>query len=157
MGPLLPQKNTEPFDGPVGITGAEGTFLLRAVQGNPYKLAKFRITLKVHKIPVKFCPIVCCSGTFMNDWNRWLDIQLQKCKPFIPTYIRDGQQVLDELKPLVLSRVWTPTQCTTTSKLSTLLQLSAPGLMKCVLSLATTFQWKPSKSCYDYHHAQHHL
>ena len=39
----------------------------------------------------------------MNDWSRWLDYQLQKCKPFIPTYIRDGQQVLDELTPLVLT------------------------------------------------------
>ena len=99
------RKNGEPFDeeGPVGITDAEGTFLLRAVQRNPDKLAKFRMTLKVHKIPFKFRPIVSCCGTFMNDWSRWLDYQLQKCKPFIPTYIRDGQQVLDELALLVLT------------------------------------------------------
>ena len=39
----------------------------------------------------------------MNDWSRWLDYQLHKFKPIIQTYIRDRQQVLDELTPLVLT------------------------------------------------------
>ena len=46
--------------------------------------------------------VVCCAGTMMNDWSKWLDYWLQKLKPAIPTFIKDGQQVLDELKLLQL-------------------------------------------------------
>ena len=38
----------------------------------------------------------------MNDWSKWLDYWLQKLKPNIPTYLKDSQQVLDELKHLRL-------------------------------------------------------
>ena len=58
------------------------------------------MTLKVHKDPWKMRPIVSCAGTFMNDWSKWLDYQLQKCKPFVSTFLRDGQQVLDEISGL---------------------------------------------------------
>eukprot|EP00985_Skeletonema_marinoi_P025303 scaffold18465_cov175-Skeletonema_marinoi.AAC.2 len=32
----------------------------------PDKLARFRMSLKAHKVPWKMRPIVCCAGTFMN-------------------------------------------------------------------------------------------
>ena len=38
----------------------------------------------------------------MNDWSKWLDYWLQKLKPEIPTFIKDWQQVLDEIKLLQL-------------------------------------------------------
>ena len=38
----------------------------------------------------------------MNAWSKWLDYQLQKLKHLIPTYVKDSQQVLDELKDLIL-------------------------------------------------------
>ena len=60
------------------------------------------MTLKVHKDPWKIRPILCFAGTFMNDWSKWLDYQLQKCKPFVSTFLRDGQQVLDEISGLRL-------------------------------------------------------
>ena len=94
------RQDGKQFDGPVGISDAESDFLSRAVKRNEFKLAKFRMTMKVHKTPWKMRPIVCCSGTFMNDWSRWLDYQLQKCKPFIDTYLRDSQQVLDDVRAL---------------------------------------------------------
>ena len=36
----------------------------------------------------------------MNDWSKWLDYQLQKLKPFVKTYLKDSQQVTDELKTI---------------------------------------------------------
>ena len=45
-------------------------------------------------------PIVCCTGTLMNHLSCWLDHQLQKLKPLIPTYIRDSGQLLDLLANL---------------------------------------------------------
>ncbi|KAL7544454.1 hypothetical protein ACHAWF_007836 [Thalassiosira exigua] len=45
-------------------------------------------------------PIVCCSGTFMNDLSRWLDYWLQKLKPYVPSYIRDSHDFLAKLKKL---------------------------------------------------------
>ena len=41
-------------------------------------------------------------GTFMNAWSKWLDYQLQKLKPLIPSYVKDYQQVLRETKRLRL-------------------------------------------------------
>lgn len=60
------------------------------------------MTCKVHKHPWKTRPIVCCSGTFLNDWSKWLDYWLQQLLFSVPTYIKDSQQVLDEVKNLNL-------------------------------------------------------
>ena len=38
----------------------------------------------------------------MNDWSKWLDYWLRKLKPYIPTYVKDSQQVLNKTKPLRL-------------------------------------------------------
>lgn len=102
--------NNEVFDGPVGLTDAEGDFLNAATRRKPDKLARFRMSMKVHKTPFMFRPIVACAGTWMNDWSRWLDYQLQRCKPFITTFVHDGQQVLDEVLLLKIPsncRIWT--------------------------------------------------
>ena len=56
------------------------------------------MTAKVHKKPWKMRPIVCCVGYMMNSWSKWRDNWLQKLKHLIPTYIKDSQQVLDEIK-----------------------------------------------------------
>ena len=47
-------------------------------------------------------PIVCCVGTWINNWSLWLSVQLKKLTPHIPSYIKDYQQVLDELRELDL-------------------------------------------------------
>ena len=60
------------------------------------------MTAKVHKTPLKMRPIVACCGTFMNDWSQWLDYWLQQLKSSVPTYVKDSQQVLDEVKTLNL-------------------------------------------------------
>ena len=57
------------------------------------------MTLKVHKIPnPKMRPIVCCAGTRMNHISKWLDFQLQRLKPFVPTYIKDSHDLLAKLR-----------------------------------------------------------
>lgn len=72
------------------------------------KLAKFRMTMKVHKDPWKTRPIVCCTGTFMNAWSKWLDHYLRMLTPFVRTYTRDTSTVLefirnvDELPPTAM-------------------------------------------------------
>ena len=84
----------------VTISEAEFTFLYRALKFYPGKLARFRQTCKVHKTPWKLCPIICCASTFMNYWSRWLDYWLQKLKPLIPSYLNNGDQLLEEVLPL---------------------------------------------------------
>jgi hypothetical protein len=84
------------------LTDPEVTFLRRSKEQNPDRFARFRMTAKVHKTPWKMRPIVCCAGTFMNDWSKWLDYWLQKLKHIVPTYVKDSQQVLNELKLLDL-------------------------------------------------------
>ena len=38
----------------------------------------------------------------MNHWSKWLDYWLRTLKPSIPTYIKDGDQVLSETSHLDL-------------------------------------------------------
>ena len=97
-----PRHEKEPPVDYVCISEAEVTFLRRAKRKNPDKLARFRCTAKVHKDPWKVRPIVCCRGTWINDWSKWLDYWLQKLKHYVPTYVKDSQQVLDEVKHLNL-------------------------------------------------------
>ena len=46
----------------VCVSKAEKTFLTRAIQHYPDKLAQFRMR-----------PVVCCAGTCMNCWSKWFD------------------------------------------------------------------------------------
>ena len=82
------------------ISSAEFHFLWESLHKNSDNMARFRMSLKAHKNPWKMRPIVCCAGTALNDLSRWLDYWLQKLKPFLPTYIRDSTQLLDQLKDL---------------------------------------------------------
>ena len=84
------------------ITNAEHDFLSRALDKYPDKIAFFRGTTKVHKAKWKMRPIVCCAGTWINEWSRWLDYQLQKLKIFVPTYTKDSQQLIDETRDMVV-------------------------------------------------------
>ncbi|KAL3790505.1 hypothetical protein ACHAWO_010636 [Cyclotella atomus] len=97
--PRLPKESLVDY---VCIGDAEETFLLRARQRDPRKFARFRMTAKVHKQPWMTRPIVCCSGTFAKDWSKWLDYWFQKLKFSVPTFVKDSQQVLDEVKLLNL-------------------------------------------------------
>ena len=40
----------------------------------------------------------------MNYWSKWLDYWLQQLKPSIPIYVKNGDQVLDEIEKLNLTR-----------------------------------------------------
>ena len=82
------------------IAPNEQLFLRRAMEQFPSKFARFRLTPKVHKSPWTTRPIVSCSGTFMNEWSKWLDFHLQRLIPFIPSYVKDTQQILDELRAI---------------------------------------------------------
>ena len=93
-----PRKEDEEQVDFTTLSKAEDTFLRRAIKKYPDKLSRFRMTAKVHKNPYKMRPIVCCAGTFMNDWSKWLDYWLQKLKNQIPTYVKDSQQILDEIR-----------------------------------------------------------
>lgn len=102
LGKFRPRFEQESPVNYTTISDAEATFLRRAYKKFPDKLARFRMTAKVHKTPYKFRPVVCCVGTFMNAWSQWLDYWLQTLKPTVPTYVKDSQQVLDELSSIVL-------------------------------------------------------
>ncbi|KAL7534995.1 hypothetical protein ACHAWF_005020 [Thalassiosira exigua] len=45
-------------------------------------------------------PIVCYTGTFMNNLSCWLDYWLQKLKPFVSSYIHESHDFLAKLKQL---------------------------------------------------------
>ena len=61
----------------IPISKAEATFLTSALDRYDGKFARFWMTAKIHKTPFKMRPIVTCCGTFLNDWSRWLNYQLQ--------------------------------------------------------------------------------
>ena len=81
----------------VPISKAEATFLLRALAEDPERVGRFRIMPKIHKSPIKFCPIVSTVGTFTNEWSRWLDYWFQQLTPLVDSYLKDTQSLLDLL------------------------------------------------------------
>ena len=83
------QRQDDPVEY-ICLTKAEFTFLYRAIKFYPDKLARFRQMCKIHKVPWKMRPIICCAGTFMNYWSKWLDFWFQQLKPFIPIYTKNG-------------------------------------------------------------------
>jgi len=66
------------------------------------KLARFRMTIKIHKDPFKFHPIVSCAGTAMNDLSKVVDHYLRMLLPHVKLYLRDGQQLINDFKPIRL-------------------------------------------------------
>ena len=72
-------------------------FFVSRPQNYPDKFARFRQTCKVHKTPWKMRPIICCASTFMNYWGRWLDYWLQTLRTWIRSYLKNGDELLDEV------------------------------------------------------------
>jgi len=72
------------------LSKAETVYLQRGVKRKPGQFAHFCMSLKAHKNPWKMWPIVCLSGTFVNNLSCWLDYQLQKLIHLLPTYIKDS-------------------------------------------------------------------
>ena len=72
------------------------------------KLARFRMSCKLHKTPnwydtkedLKFRPIVACCGTWVNHWSKWLDHYLSLLTPFVPTYFGGEDPILDWLRTI---------------------------------------------------------
>ena len=74
----------------------EFRFYLRSIQKYDDKIARFRMTAKMQK---EYLTIpLCCVGTFMNYWSKWLDFQLSKLIPYVKSHVKDYQQILDETK-----------------------------------------------------------
>jgi hypothetical protein len=82
------------------ISHAEETFLLESSRRYKLKWARFRLTMKVHKDPCKTRPVVCCIGTYLNQLSKWLDFWLQKLRPFVPSYIKNSDELIKKLKKL---------------------------------------------------------
>ncbi|KAL7553431.1 hypothetical protein ACHAWF_017429 [Thalassiosira exigua] len=70
------------------LSKAEHTYLRRGIKKYRGKLARFYMTIKVHKDPYKFRPIVATCGTVLSALSSWLDYKLQQLKPYISTYIK---------------------------------------------------------------------
>ena len=78
----------------------EVVYLKRALKEYPDKIARFRMSMKVHKNPVKMRPIVTCIATVMNCWSKWLSYWLFKLTPLLPTYVRDTSHIVQELRAI---------------------------------------------------------
>ena len=69
------------------ISSAEATYLKRGLKQNKDNLARFYLSVKVHKEQLKHRPIVATIGTTQHVLSRWLDYTFQPFKEFISTYI----------------------------------------------------------------------
>ena len=100
--PLHPRENPDNAGTTNKLTKGEATYLKRALDSTSRHFARFRMTLKAHKVSYKMRPIVCCAGTLLNHLSKWLDFQLQKLTQFIPSYLKDSRKLLAKLKAIGL-------------------------------------------------------
>ena len=63
-------------------------------------MKQFYITMKIHKNPMGTRPIVSCGGSFIEGFLIWLDFKMKSLIKFVPTYVQDSYQVLQEMKDL---------------------------------------------------------
>jgi len=84
------------------LSKTEWIYLRRAKKTTTHNFVIFRMSLKAYTNPWKMRPIVCCVGTVMNNLSCWLDHWLQKLRPFILSYLKDGNQLLTIFKSLGL-------------------------------------------------------
>ena len=61
-------------------------------------MSRFYTTIKVHKNPYTFRPIVATCGTALYILSKWLDNKLQQLKPYISMFVKDGDDFWDKLK-----------------------------------------------------------
>ena len=76
------------------ITPAEWVYIHEGLYQFVDRIARFRMSAKVHKFPWKTRPIVRFVGTSMNCVSKWLDYWLQQLKPFISTYLHQRQRAI---------------------------------------------------------------
>ena len=69
------------------------------------------MTLKVHKDPPVMRPLVCCAGTFMNCWSKWLSEQFKKLLKYVPTRTTSTAAFLAAIQATprlsARARIWT--------------------------------------------------
>ena len=76
------------------------TFFKRGEEQCGDKIAQFYLTIKVHKTPYKFRPIVATCGTLLSLVSRWLDYKLQQCIHLVPTYLKNSKDLINQLREL---------------------------------------------------------
>jgi hypothetical protein len=50
---------------------------------------------KLHKDPLKWRPIVSCVNGVTEAASKWLDHHMRRLLPYITSYLRDSQHVID--------------------------------------------------------------
>jgi hypothetical protein len=81
------------------LSDSENTYFQRNGKLD-HRLPQFYITIIIHKKPYKTRPIVSCVGSFLNPFSKCIDHHLQKMVFFSPTYVKDSNRILQELKAL---------------------------------------------------------
>lgn len=92
-------------------TSPDYTYFQRAIYGpnNPhriinnelltrFRMSQFYCTVKMHKTPQTFRPVVSTSGATTEILSKWLDYQLQRVVHLCPGYLKDNWSLLAELK-----------------------------------------------------------
>ena len=83
------------------IKEGEGSWLYKKSKVNyNATLPKFRMTIKCHKNPEKYRPIVCCAGILLNDLSIWLDFHRKKLLHLLSCYLHDSNDLLRKLREL---------------------------------------------------------
>ncbi len=64
-------------------------------------MKQFYITMKIHKDPMSTHTIICsCCGSFIKGFAIWLNFKMISLFKFVPTYVQNSYQVLQEMKDL---------------------------------------------------------
>ena len=82
------------------LSKAEHTYLKRGLKRDRGKFSRFYTTIKMHKVPHKFRPIVAQCGTAIASVSSWLHYKLKKLLPFVPTYIKNTRDFHGRLQDL---------------------------------------------------------
>lgn len=82
------------------IDPADIQYFKRSFGKTDLRCPQFYATPKVHKTPLKTRPVVSCINSFNEIVSKWLDYQLQRVIHLCPSYIKDSNEILNDMQKL---------------------------------------------------------
>ena len=78
----------------------EQTYFKRALHHTKHRIPTFYGLVKIHKSPWKLRPVVSCCGSLLAKISSWIDYHLQSIRTNIPSYIKDSEDLQNQLQRL---------------------------------------------------------
>ena len=84
------------------LSNTDKRYFSRSFHEQSYRTPTFYGLIKIHKTPWKICPVVSCCGSLLARVSTWVDFHLQRLQHLIPSFIKDSEDLQNQLSNLTI-------------------------------------------------------